>query len=145
MSESEFLKHNWEADEKWLEYKSKIEVPSDTNEAAVLDKLKRRYYQKFIDPNFGASSASSSTSTQSTSTGPTNTNNSTNYEPRRPPSSSNSIPRASNAASQFSKIPAPIRSIFQKISPFLPSSQTIWLSAHIFLVPHLTSSQLTSN
>lgn len=46
MSEA-FKSFDWEKDENWLKYKNSVEIPSG-NQTQVLEKLKIKFYQKFI-------------------------------------------------------------------------------------------------
>jgi len=130
MAEVKFSSFQWETDEGWKKYKSSIDITSG-NEEEVMEKVKRRYYKKFIDSTFEATPPSQSSSyssgddndsNQSSQQSNTYNNYSYNqntYVPNTPPSSSSFL-----------------GSIFQKLGRFGINSRTIWFAASVSVVIH---------
>jgi len=50
--------YNWDADEKWKEYLQNVTVPASGNEQQMMDKLRRRYFKKNINPEFDENGSS---------------------------------------------------------------------------------------
>eukprot|EP01113_Clastostelium_recurvatum_P035760 TRINITY_DN5019_c1_g1_i2.p1 TRINITY_DN5019_c1_g1~~TRINITY_DN5019_c1_g1_i2.p1 ORF type:complete len:319 (+),score=68.23 TRINITY_DN5019_c1_g1_i2:27-959(+) len=57
-----FASHNWDSDDAWKQYIANITISDPSKEAQIVDKYKRRYYKKNIDPNFDDTPPSSSSS-----------------------------------------------------------------------------------
>jgi len=117
-SASLYNSYDWENDQRWKEYKNTIEFPLANSDFLLLEKIKQRYFKKFIDPNFDASelnSTSTATSASSVNVKP----NPANQFDARPQSSRN---HSSRLQSQLN--------FLQRLA----SLQLIWYLAHQFLL-----------
>jgi len=107
---SSFATHNWDTDEEWKQFLKRIDIVG--NEREVLEKAKKKYYQKYIDPNFGNAPQSPNTNTNTSHTSSTSSTNSSN--------------NTSNNTSNSSQSRASSGPVFQ--------FRMAWLLAHIFLL-----------
>lgn len=46
-AETKFKNHNWNNDSQWEDYLKRIEIPNG-NDAVMMQKVKRKYFQKYI-------------------------------------------------------------------------------------------------
>ncbi|OAY75261.1 uncharacterized protein LOC109717657 [Ananas comosus] len=83
--------YDYESDPRWAEYWSNVLVPPNkASRSDVLDYYKRKFYQRYIDPDFVVEPMSSNSSSQSQQARPSGRS--------APPSSSSSSPAAAAAA-----------------------------------------------
>ena len=45
---------DFDADERWQSYRQKLEFPAGSDEAALLQRMKKKWYKREIDPSFDA-------------------------------------------------------------------------------------------
>uniref|UniRef100_A0A7S4L4J3 Uncharacterized protein n=1 Tax=Paramoeba aestuarina TaxID=180227 RepID=A0A7S4L4J3_9EUKA len=107
-TESEYASYNWEGDEKWNVYQLNLIIPHQENtlsHAQALEKIKRKYYQRNVDPHFEATpnTPSKSAPNNDFSQGPAKFPDvSSPFDPKPPPSSSSSSSSPSSSSSSSS-------------------------------------------
>jgi len=99
-----FHNYDWDNDQKWKEYLNNITIPVG-NERQVLEKLKKKYYKREIDPEFDESAP----------------------PPQQPNNTSPSRAHSTSAPTNTAPAQQP------QTTGFL-SLQNIWLVAHVYLL-----------
>jgi len=121
-----FWTHDFSKDSGWSAYLQKVSVVSDDRE--IMEKLKKRYYKREVNPDWDESS-----DPRPEGTNPASSPSSSNPPPRAAPS--RSVPPTSNGSSTRNSRPPPPSSP----SPFsdgILSARSIWFTANVSVLVH---------
>lgn len=90
--------YDYEGDSRWADYWSNILIPPQTSRSDVIDRYKRKFYKRYIDPDFVVESVLSKSTSQSTRPSTAEPQHTRSRRPNVSTTGTRTTPPAANAA-----------------------------------------------